>query len=57
MKPIVNPGYKYSDITGRIIGCAIEVHKELGPGFQERIYQNALAIEMGKQCLSFLQEN
>ena len=56
MKPIVNPDYKYSDITGRIIGCAIEVHKVLGPGFQEKIYQRSLAIEMGKQKLSYIQE-
>ena len=56
MKPIVNPDYKYSDITGRIIGCAIEVHKVLGPGFQEKIYQRSLAIEMGKQRLSYIQE-
>ena len=38
--------YKYSDITGKIIGCAMEVHKILGNGFQEVIYQRALANEM-----------
>ena len=56
MKTIVNNDYKYSAITGKIIGCAMEVHKTLGPGFQEKIYQRALAIEMDLQGLSFIQE-
>ena len=41
--------YKHSDITGKVIGCAMEVHRYLGNGFQEIIYQRALAIEMEKQ--------
>ena len=56
MKTIVNPDYKYSAITGKIIGCAMEVHKILGPGFQERIYQRALAIEMELRGLKFKRE-
>ncbi len=48
--------YKYSDITGKIIGCAIEVHKSLGSGFQEVVYQRAMAIEMEQQGLSFIRE-
>ena len=56
LKTIVNNDYKYSAMTGRIIGCAIEVHNILGPGFQERIYQNALEIEMSKQGTSFVRE-
>jgi GxxExxY protein len=36
---------KYKDITEKIIGCAFEVHKFLGNGFQEIIYQRALAYE------------
>jgi len=32
---------KYSELTGRILACAIEVHKELGTGFQEVVYQRA----------------
>jgi GxxExxY protein len=48
--------YKYSDITKKIIGCAMKVHNVLGNGFQEVIYQRALAIEMEKQGLSFLRE-
>lgn len=49
--------YKYSDITGKIIGCAMEVHKELGNGFQEVIYQRALAIEFEKQNMAFSREH
>jgi GxxExxY protein len=39
-----------------IIGCAITVHKTLGNGFQEVIYQRALEIEMDLACLSFKRE-
>ena len=34
-------------LTERIIGCAIEVHRELGPGLLESIYEAALAVEAG----------
>ncbi|WP_316830042.1 GxxExxY protein [Pedobacter aquatilis] len=47
---------KYGDLTGKIIGCAMKVHGTLGSGFQEVIYQRALAIEMQKQHLSFCRE-
>jgi GxxExxY protein len=48
--------YKHSDITHKIIGAAMKVHSTLGSGFQEVIYQRALAIEMPKQGLSFQRE-
>jgi len=48
--------YKYSDITGRIIKCAMKVYNKLGNGFQEVVYQRALAIEMIKEGLSFSRE-
>lgn len=47
---------QYGDITHKIIGCAMKVHSTLGNGFQEVIYQRALAIEMTKQGLSFERE-
>jgi GxxExxY protein len=47
---------KYGDITHKIIGCAMKVHTTLGNGFQEVIYQRALAIEMSKQGLGFERE-
>jgi GxxExxY protein len=47
---------KYKDITEKIIGASFEVHKFLGNGFQEVIYQRALAYEMTKTGLSFTRE-
>jgi len=52
----VDDKYKHSDLTAKIIGAAIEVHKVLGNGFQEVVYQRALAIELTNQRLSFLRE-
>jgi GxxExxY protein len=47
---------KYEELTHKIIGCAMKVHSTLGNGFQEVIYQRALAIEMEKQGLNFQRE-
>ncbi|MEQ8414381.1 MAG: GxxExxY protein [Imperialibacter sp.] len=46
----------YEELTHRIIGCAMKVHTFLGNGFQEVIYQRALAIEMEKQGLGYARE-
>lgn len=54
---MINPQYAHSELTGKIIGCAMEVHKALGNGFQEVIYQRALEIEMAQQGLSFSREH
>jgi GxxExxY protein len=48
--------YKYTELTGKIIGCAMKVHNTLGNGFQEVIYQRCLALEMEKQDLQFQRE-
>src|SRR4051812_734399 len=48
--------YKHSDITANVIGCTMKVHSTLGNGFQEVIYQRALAIEMRKAGLYFERE-
>lgn len=53
---MIDEKYKYSELTAKIIGCAMEVHKILGNGFQEVIYQRALAIEMEMQGLKFQRE-
>jgi GxxExxY protein len=47
---------KYSAITGKVIGCAMEVHTFLGNGFQEVIYQRSLAYEMELQKIGFARE-
>lgn len=48
--------YPYADITEKIIGCAMKVHSTLGNGFQEVIYQRALAIEFRKKNINFQRE-
>jgi GxxExxY protein len=53
---MINSVYPESELTGKIIGCAMEVHKRLGNGFQEVIYQRALAIEMTLQGLHYIRE-
>lgn len=47
---------KYKDITEKIIGAAFEVHKFLGNGFQEVIYQRALAWEFSQAGLAYERE-
>jgi GxxExxY protein len=47
---------KYSDITEKVIGCAMKVHRELGSRFQEYIYQRALEIELKKALIKFIRE-
>jgi GxxExxY protein len=44
------------ELTYKIIGCAMKVHKTLGPGFQEIIYQRSLVVEFKKAGLSFERE-
>ncbi len=56
MLSMIKEEYKYSELTGKIIGCAMEVHKYLGNGFQEVIYQKALAIEMNLGGIEFYRE-
>ncbi len=47
---------KHKDITERIIGASFEVHKFLGNGFQEVIYQRALAWEFSQAGLAYARE-
>ena len=49
-------GYDFDDATGAIIGCALEVHRTLGPGFREIMYQRALALELQAAGLEFERE-
>jgi len=53
---MINEQYKYSELTSKIIGCAMTVHTTLGNGFQEVIYQRALAIEMNLAGIAFSRE-
>ncbi len=49
----LNTALHENDISGRIIGCAIEVHRALGPGLLESAYEECLAAEMQAQGLQF----
>ena len=53
---MIKEEYKYSELTSKIIGCAMTVHKALGNGFQEVIYQSALKIEMHIAEIEFRRE-
>ena len=53
---MINEQYKYSELTSKIIGCAMKVHNTLGNGFQEVVYQRCLAIELRKANLEFVRE-
>jgi len=45
-----------TQITERIIGCCFKVHNELGPGFKERIYHNALKLFLEEEGLKYKTE-
>ncbi len=46
----------YKDEVYKIIGAAMEVHRELGPGFLEAIYQEAMEIEMADRDITFISQ-
>lgn len=57
MVKTINKKYmKHGDLTGLIIGCAMNVHNTLGNGFQEVIYQRALEIEFKLNDISYERE-
>ncbi len=57
MNTMINEKYPESELTSKIIGCCMEVHRILGNGFQEVIYQRALAIEFNRQYINFSREH
>ena len=58
IKDIIEPlqGDNLNKISERIIGCAIEVHRNLGPGLLENIYENALCVEFESKRLNFARQ-
>jgi GxxExxY protein len=58
IKNIIEPlkERRLNKITQRIIGCAIEVHKNLGPGLLESIYANALCMELDEERIEYEKE-
>ena len=43
-------------LTDKILGCAVNVSKGLGPGFLDKVYENALALELGTSGLEYRQQ-
>lgn len=54
---MIDHRYPHSELTGHIIGCAMEVHRSLGNGFQEVIYQRALAHKFGLKGITYSREH
>lgn len=44
---------KFEEVSNRVIGCAIEVHRELGPGLLESAYEQCLAYELSRGGIKF----
>jgi len=44
---------KFDEISNKVIGCAIEVHRELGPGLLESTYEQCLAYELSQANIPF----
>ena len=49
----VEPSDELNELSGRVIGAAIEVHRHLGPGFLESVYEEALSLELGQTGVPF----
>ena len=47
---------RMNDLAGRVIGAAIEVHRILGPGYLESIYEEALSVELSLRGVSFVRQ-
>ena len=52
----INSQYEHSEVTGKILGAAFEVHKILGCGFSEFVYQRALEVEFRLRQIAFVSE-
>lgn len=46
----------HAELSEQILGCCIRVHRALGPGFLEKIYEEALCLELANQGLAFVRQ-
>ena len=53
---MIKAEYKYSELTAKVIGCAMKVHQKMRSGYPEQIYHRCLIIEFSKEAISFQQE-
>lgn len=51
------PSLEHDEIARQVIGAAIEVHKELGPGFLESVYEHALQAEFELRGMSYRRQH
>jgi GxxExxY protein len=49
-------GHQFEELSGRILGAAVDVHKALGPGFLESIYQRAMEVALEHREIRFQRE-
>jgi GxxExxY protein len=56
MANLQTPDFKYKELTGKIIGAAMNVHSEIGNGFREIVYHRSMMHELTTQGLSFKSE-
>jgi len=47
----------HSELTDRIIACAIAVHRALGPGFLEKVYEEAFVVELRRRRIPYLRQH
>jgi GxxExxY protein len=50
---MLEPPLELNEVTGAVVGAALEVHRVLGPGFLESVYEEAMAIEFDLRNISY----
>ncbi len=51
------PGERVDHLTHEVIGAAIDVHRALGPGYLESVYEEALCVELGLRKITFRRQH